>query len=87
MRLAVALIALAYALLFGWAWYDTSSAHMDAAGRGMAQGFLVVGIGIAALFAGPALILAALGRAPKWALGLVLVPAAALLLALGAGIL
>lgn len=86
MQKAVYALSLAYVFLFGWAWYDTSTASMDAAGRGMALGFLTVGIGATAILIIPALILALSGRALKWALGLALAPAALLFLVATAGI-
>ncbi len=86
MRRAVFALCLAYVLLFGWAWYDTTNASMDAAGRGMALGFLTIGIGATALFAVPALILAAMDKAPKWALGLALAPAGLLILVVMSGV-
>ena len=75
MRRAVFALSLAYAILFGWAWFDTLDASMDAAGRGMALGFLTIGMGVTALFVVPALVLALVDKAPKWALGLALTPA------------
>lgn len=87
MRLAPVLLAVLYAAVFLWAFRATETAHMDAAGRGMAMGFLVVGAMIAGAFTIPALILAALNKAPKWALGLSLAPLAVVFLALAAGIL
>lgn len=81
MQKAVYALSLAYAILFGWAWYDTSTAPMDAAGRGMAFGFLTVGIMATAVLVIPAVILAAMGRGLKWALGLAIAPAALFFLA------
>lgn len=75
MRRTVFALSLAYAILFGWAWFDTLNGSMDAAGRGMALGFLTVGIGITALFVVPALILAVRNTALNWALGLASAPA------------
>lgn len=80
MRVAVFAICLAYALFFGWNWVETVKAGGDAAGRGMALGFLTIGMGTTAIFVIPALILAITGRGMKWALGLALVPALLLLL-------
>lgn len=80
MKRAVFALSLAYVILFGWAWFDTANASMDAAGRGMALGFLTVGIGGTALFVVPALILTLMDKAPKWALGLALAPAVLLFL-------
>ncbi|MCI5097874.1 MAG: hypothetical protein MRY77_16295 [Rhodobacteraceae bacterium] len=76
MKRAVYVLSLAYAVFFGWAWFDTATGSMDAAGRGMALGFLVVGIGITLFFLIPALILTLRDKAPKWALGLAIAPAA-----------
>jgi len=86
MRIAVFAISLAYVLLYGWAWVGTVNASMDAAGRGMALGFLTVGIGPTAIFVIPALVLAIANRAPKWALGLSLAPAALLFLVVMTGV-
>ncbi|WP_458722322.1 hypothetical protein [Shimia sp. W99] len=82
MRRAVFALTLAYVILFTWAWIDTVNASMDAAGRGMALGFMTIGIGITALFVIPALIMALNNKALKWALGLALTPAALLLFAM-----
>ena len=79
MRVAVWILAALYAAVLGWLLIDTQTRPMDAAGYGMATGFLVVGGGVVALFTGPALILTALNRAPRWALGLALVPGAIVL--------
>lgn len=69
MRLAIHILAAIQLAVFGWAVYDTSTSHMDAAGRGMAQGMLVVGGGVLVVLLGLALILA---RSARWAwLGLV----------------
>ncbi|PSL18157.1 hypothetical protein [Shimia abyssi] len=85
MKRAVYVLSLAYSIFFAWAWIDTATGSMDAAGRGMALGFLIVGIGFTALFVIPALILTIRDKAPKWALGLVLAPGALLIfMSLGA---
>ncbi|MCE8509726.1 hypothetical protein KBY31_02470 [Ruegeria pomeroyi] len=86
MRRAVFAICLAYALLYGGAWISTVNASLDAAGRGMALGFLTVGMGTTAIFAIPALILAISNRALNWALGLSLVPAVLLLVVMAMGV-
>lgn len=80
MRRAVFALSLAYAVLYGWVWYDTVTASMDAAGRGMALGFLSIGMAATAVFVLPALVLAAMDKAPRWALGLALTPAVLLVL-------
>jgi hypothetical protein len=85
MRNAVFLLAALYAIFFLVAFNNTSTSHMDAAGRSMAMGFLVVGAMIAGALTVPALILAALDKAPKWALGLALAPMAVVILAIGSG--
>ena len=87
MQKAVYSISLAYAILFGWAWYATATGSQDAAGRGMALGFLTVGIGVSLIFVLPALILALTDKAPKWALGLALTPAALMVLTAITGVL
>lgn len=70
MRRAIYLLAALQIALYGWAVYDTATSHMDAAGRGMAEGFLVVGGGLLVVLLGLALWLA---RSEKRApLGLVL---------------
>ncbi len=76
MRRAVFILALAYAALYGWAWVGTLNASTDAAGRGMALGFIGIGMMATAVFVIPGLILAILDRAPKWALGLAVTPVA-----------
>ncbi|WP_146348448.1 hypothetical protein [Falsiphaeobacter marinintestinus] len=81
MRKAVFALSLAYVILFGWAWFDTLNASMDAAGRGMALGFLTIGMGVTAVCVVPAVILAVMDKAPKWALGLALTPAALMVFA------
>lgn len=86
MRRAVFSLSLAYVILFTWAWIDTLNASMDAAGRGMALGFMTIGLAITALFVIPALIMALNNKALKWALGLALAPAALLLFAMMSGV-
>ena len=86
MRLAVLLLALFYAVFYTWSYTATQSASMDAAGRGMALGFLMLEGMIAAAFTVPALILTALNKAPKWALGLALTPLGIVFLAMAAGV-
>ncbi|MBE1283563.1 MAG: hypothetical protein GJ676_09660 [Rhodobacteraceae bacterium] len=83
----VFLISLGYVVLFVVAWVSTATASMDAAGRGMALGFLTVAIGITVIFVIPALILALRDKAPNWALGLALAPAALMLWATVSGFL
>lgn len=80
MRRAVFAISLAYAILFAWSWISTATGTMDAAGRGMALGFLMIGIIATAIFVVPALVLAIRNKALNWALGLSLTPAILLLL-------
>ena len=63
MRLAIYLLAALQVAVFIWAVWDTSTSHMDAAGRGMAQGFLLVGGGLLAVLLGLALWLS---RSEKW---------------------
>ncbi|MEP2531324.1 hypothetical protein [Shimia sp.] len=75
MKRPVYILSLAYAFFFAWAWFDTATGSMDAAGRGMALGFLTVGILVTSIFVIPALILTYRNKAPKWALALVLAPA------------
>ena len=58
MRLAIYLLAALQVAVFIWAVWDTSTSHMDAAGRGMAQGMLLVGGGLLAVLLGLALWLA-----------------------------
>jgi len=87
MRLAVLLLAILYAVVLTWSFHSTANASMDAAGRGMAMGFLTLGAMIAAAFTLPALILAALNKAPKWALGLALAPFGVVVLAMASGVL
>lgn len=86
MRRAVFLLTFAYVVLYGWAWYDTATASLDAAGRGMALGFISIGMMATALFVIPALVLALMDKAPKWALGLALTPAALLVLVVLGGL-
>ncbi|MEZ5720229.1 MAG: hypothetical protein R3D59_00035 [Paracoccaceae bacterium] len=63
MRLAIYLLAALQVAVFFWAVWDTSTSHMDAAGRGMAQGMLLVGGGLLAVLLGLALWLS---RSEKW---------------------
>lgn len=85
MRIAVFLLALAYVALFGWTWITTLNGGGDAAGRGMALGFIAIGAGASAVFLIPALGLAMLDKLPKFALGLALAPAALLALVFATG--
>lgn len=55
---------------------------MDAAGRGMATGFLMIFAAVAALFLAPVLILAAMNRGPQVAIFLAPVPPVHALLAM-----
>lgn len=87
MRLAVFLLALAYAALYVVSWGNALNGGGDAAGRGMALGFISIGATITAGFVIPALILAVLNKAPKWALGLALAPGVFLILVFALGIL
>lgn len=87
MRITVFLLTLAYAALFGSAWYDALNSGGDAAGRGMALGFISIGATTTAIFLIPALILAIADKALKWAVGLALVPAILLVLVFATGIL
>ena len=80
MRRAVFILTLAYVALYGWAWIGTLNASTDAAGRGMALGFISIGMMATAVFLIPALILAILDKAHKWALGLAVTPVALLVL-------
>lgn len=76
MKTAVFAICALYALIIVVFGITTATASgMDAMSRGMSFGFLILGAAITALFAVPALILAAKDKALPWALGLVLVPA------------
>ena len=83
MRNAVFLIAGAQAvlLLLMALWPDPPG--IDAAGRGMAMGYLMVFAVVAALFLVPAVILALTNRALKVALLLSLVPPVLALVAMG----
>ncbi|MGR3617533.1 MAG: hypothetical protein ACU0BB_16040 [Paracoccaceae bacterium] len=81
MRIIVLFISIGYAIMFAWLWHDVTNSSNDAAGYGMATGFLTIGMYITGFFAGPAVILAVLGKWPKLALGLSLVPAALIALA------
>lgn len=86
MRRTIFLLALAYAALYGWTWVSTMNGGGDAAGRGMALGFISIGATATAVFVIPALILAILDKAPKWALGLALTPAVLLVIVMATGV-
>ena len=87
MRLAVFLLALVYTALYGLAWSDVLNGGGDAAGRGLALGFISIGATTTAIFLIPALILAIVDRALKWALGLAILPGVLLVLVFATGIL
>ncbi|MDJ0824837.1 MAG: hypothetical protein QNJ16_04975 [Rhodobacter sp.] len=74
MRKAILIIIAAQAafLTLMTLWPDPPG--MDAAGRGMVMGFLMIFWAITALFLIPALILALNNKALNWALGLALTP-------------
>ena len=76
MRRAVFIVLALYIALFAWSFISVSGGGLDAAGRGMAMGFLMIGAGLTALFAVPALVLAVRNRAPQTALILALFPGA-----------
>lgn len=86
MRKTVLFLALVYAILFGIAAFLNATATTDAAGRGMAWGFWIVGAGFTACFTTPAVILVACDRLPRLALVLALVPGLVLLLLLADGL-
>ena len=81
MRRAVFTISLAYVILFAWTWHEVTNTANDAAGYGMATGFLVIGMWSTAIFAVPAVILAALNKWIKFAFVLSLIPAGVIVLA------
>ncbi|MEX0286581.1 MAG: hypothetical protein AB3N23_18390 [Paracoccaceae bacterium] len=86
MRRAVFILAVAYALFFGWTWHDVANSSNDAAGRGMAMGFLTIAMFGTAVFVVPAVILAAMDRGLKWALGLALAPAVLMMVIVYGGV-
>lgn len=73
MRLAIYALAALQVAVFLWAVYDTATSQMDAAGRGMAEGMLVVGGGLLAVLLGAALWLARTPKRAPWGLALALV--------------
>ncbi|MCB1331449.1 MAG: hypothetical protein KDK28_19195 [Maritimibacter sp.] len=58
MRPAIYILAALHVAVFLWLVVSTANSHMDPAGRGMAQGMLLVGGGLLAVLLGLALWLA-----------------------------